>query len=83
VNLKLWDKKEDKLVWEEKWLYRRFTYFPITSTLASASKLGDDQAVTDAIKDLARRIVDVQLKSGNGLLLVGEDCPSKILSLNG
>lgn len=56
VNLKLWDRKEDKLVWEENSFTGDFTYF--TSYSTSGTPKTDDAAVVDAINDLARRIVE-------------------------
>ena len=58
VNLALWDNKENKLVWEEKNFTGDFTYFPTSSTLQNVVKKTDDQAITEAISDLARRIVE-------------------------
>ena len=49
VNISLWDKKENKQLWEEKGFTGDTTYFP-------ASK-SEDAAIKDAFDDLARRIV--------------------------
>jgi hypothetical protein len=53
VNMSLWDKKNDKLVWEEKSFTGEATYF-VTGPQAKS----EEAAVQDAIKDLARRIVE-------------------------
>jgi hypothetical protein len=49
VNISLWDKKEDKLVWEEKGFTGDTTYFTTGS---------EGTAINEALKDLARRIVE-------------------------
>ncbi len=57
VNISLWDKKENKLVWEENNFTGDYTYFTsFASTIAV--KKSDDTAVNEAIDDLARRIVE-------------------------
>jgi hypothetical protein len=53
VNLRLWDNKNDKLVWEEKNFTGYASYF-VTGSQAKS----EEQAVQDAIKDLSRRIVE-------------------------
>ena len=53
VNISLWDKKEDKLIWQESRFTGDTTYF----TTGSQAK-SEDTAVNDAMKDLARRIVE-------------------------
>jgi hypothetical protein len=53
VNISLWDRKEDKLVWQESGFTGDTTYF----TMGPQAK-SEDAAVSDAMKDLARRIVD-------------------------
>jgi len=53
VNLTLWDKKDDKLVWEEKNFTGDTSYF----TTGSSAK-SEATAINDAITDLARRIVE-------------------------
>jgi hypothetical protein len=58
VNISLWDNKENKLVWEEKNFTGDFTYFTISSAMQNVTKKSDEQAVPDAINDLARRIVE-------------------------
>ena len=51
VNLSLWDTKENELVWEEKNFNGNYSYL-VSSTS------GEAVAVTNAIEDLARRIVE-------------------------
>jgi len=58
VNLKLWDKKADKLKWQEDNFTGDSTYFPSGSTLQNVTKLSDDQAVAAAVADISRRIVE-------------------------
>lgn len=58
VNISLWDNRENRLLWEEKNFTGDFTYFPVTSTLTNVVKKSDTQAVVDAVKDLARRVVE-------------------------
>jgi len=53
VNISLWDNKDNKLVWEEKGFTGDTTYF---TTGSSAKSQGT--ALSDALKDLARRIVE-------------------------
>lgn len=54
VNLSLTDRREDKLLWEEKNFTGDFTYF----TPGHAGAKSDSQAISDAIADLARRVVE-------------------------
>ncbi len=53
VNLVLWDKKNDKLVWEEKSFIGNASYF-----VSGPQAKSEDLAVQEAVKDLARRIVE-------------------------
>ena len=53
VNISLWDKKENKLIWGENNFTGDTTYF----TRGSLAK-SEDTAINDAIKDLSRRIVE-------------------------
>jgi hypothetical protein len=53
INMSLWDKKNNKLSWEEKNFTGSATYF-----VTGAQAKSEDQAVQDAIKDLSRRIVE-------------------------
>jgi len=56
VNLKLFDTKENKLVWQENSFTGDATYFTAFSSTGIVKT--DDQAVSDAIDDLSRRIVE-------------------------
>jgi hypothetical protein len=51
VNLSLWDTKENKLLWQENNFNGNYSYL-----VSSAS--GEAAAVTNAVDDLARRIVE-------------------------
>ncbi|HTY45284.1 MAG TPA: LPS assembly lipoprotein LptE [Patescibacteria group bacterium] len=53
VNLSLFDNRKQQVVWEEKNFTGDTTYF----TRGAAVK-SDDVAVSDAVKDIARRIVE-------------------------
>ena len=53
VNISLWDNRENKLIWEEKNFTGDTTYFTRGQTAKS-----EDTAISDAISDLARRIVE-------------------------
>jgi len=53
VNISLWDREENKILWQENGFTGDTTYFP-TGTQAKS----EDAAVTDALKDLSRRIVE-------------------------
>ena len=53
VNISLWDRKEDKLLWEENNFTGDTTYFA-SGTQAKT----EDTAVVDALNDLSRRIVE-------------------------
>lgn len=57
VNIILWNRKEDKLVWEEKGFTGDTTYF---TSFASGDVIrkSEGTAITDALDDLARRIVE-------------------------
>ena len=56
VNISLWDRKENTLVWQENNFTGDFTYF--TSFTTSGTPKSEDVAVNDALDDLARRIVE-------------------------
>lgn len=61
VNLSLWDTKESKLLWQENNFNGNYSYFVRTSTINPGSNVvavSEETAVTDAIDDLARRIVE-------------------------
>lgn len=57
VNLSLWDMKENRLLWQENNYNGNSSYF---TSIASNNviKVSEDVAVTNAIEDLARRIVE-------------------------
>ena len=57
VNIGLWNRKENKLVWEEKQFIGDTTYFT-SFALGDVTKKTDDTAISDALDDLARRIVE-------------------------
>ncbi len=56
INLSLWDTRENKLVWQEPGFTGDTTYFTTFATGFQA--VSEDTAVTAAITDLARRIVE-------------------------
>jgi uncharacterized protein (DUF2267 family) len=53
VNISLWDRKEDKLLWQEDRFIADTTYFVTGSNAKTESS-----AIDDVVKDLARRIVE-------------------------
>ncbi|MFH1355364.1 MAG: LPS assembly lipoprotein LptE [Candidatus Omnitrophota bacterium] len=53
VNIKMWDNIDDRLLWEENGFTGDTTYFATGSEAISES-----QAVTNALDDLARRIIE-------------------------
>jgi len=53
VNISLWNKKENKLIWEENRFTGQTSYF-VTGNQA----ITEAQAVTNSLDDLARRIVE-------------------------
>lgn len=53
VNIGLWDRKENKLIWQENGFTGDSTYF-----LSGPQAKSEDSAVTDAVNDLGRRIVE-------------------------
>ncbi|MDD5042204.1 MAG: LPS assembly lipoprotein LptE [Candidatus Omnitrophica bacterium] len=57
VNLSLWDVKENKVMWEERNFNGNYSYF---TSLASgnAIQVSENTAVSKAVDDLARRIVE-------------------------
>ncbi|MFC1674637.1 LPS assembly lipoprotein LptE [Candidatus Omnitrophota bacterium] len=56
VNLRLWDNKSNELVWEENRFTGDATYF--TSYSRTETPTSESAAITEAITDLARRIVE-------------------------
>lgn len=57
VNLSLWDKKENKLLWQENSFNGNYSYFTSYAS-GNVVVLSEDTAVSNAIEDLARRIVE-------------------------
>ncbi len=53
VNISLWDNQSNTVIWEENSFTGDTTYF----TRGPAAK-AEDAAITDALKDLARRVVE-------------------------
>jgi hypothetical protein len=53
VDLILWDRKENRLLWEEKNFTGDATYF-----VSGPQAKSEDAAINDAISDLSRRIVE-------------------------
>jgi len=53
VNISLWDRQENKLLWQENNFTGDTTYFA-----TGAQSKTEDAAVTDALNDLSRRIVE-------------------------
>jgi len=59
VNLKLWDQKENKLVWEENNFNGNYSFFTsFASPNVSQGNTSEESAVTKAVEDLARRVVE-------------------------
>lgn len=58
VNLNLWDMKENKLIWQENNFNGNYSYFTGDDTNNANIKVPEDTAVTNAVEDLARRIVE-------------------------
>jgi len=59
VNLSLWDPKENQLLWEEKGFNGNYSFFTsFASANVSHGNTSEDSAVTNAVEDLARRIVE-------------------------
>ncbi len=56
VNITLWDNKEKKIVWDEPGFTGDYTYF--TQPQGATPALSEDQAISNAITDLARRIIE-------------------------
>jgi len=53
VNMKMWDRKEDKLVWEENSFTGDTTYY-----VSGSSSVSEATAINNALTDIARRIVE-------------------------
>lgn len=57
VNLSLWDTKENELLWQENNFNGNYSFFT-SSASGNVIKVTEDTAVTNAVEDLARRIVE-------------------------
>ncbi len=57
VNLSLWDKKENKLLWQENNFNGNYSFFTSYAS-GNVVQVSEDTAVTNAVEDLARRIVE-------------------------
>lgn len=53
VNMSLWDNRENRVIWKEKGFTGDTSYFTI-----GAQATSEDIAINNAVKDLARRIVE-------------------------
>jgi hypothetical protein len=53
VNISLWDREKNKLLWEENGFTGDTTYFA-----SGTQSKSEDAAMVDALKDLSRRIVE-------------------------
>lgn len=58
VSISLWDTKENKMLWEANGFTGYVDFYTSFYPLANVTKLSDDQAITGALDDLARRIVE-------------------------
>ncbi|MFA4993207.1 MAG: LptE family protein [Candidatus Omnitrophota bacterium] len=59
VNISLWDQKENKLVWQENNFNGNSSFFTADApSNVSQGNTSEDKAVTNAVEDLARRIVE-------------------------
>jgi hypothetical protein len=58
VNLSLWDAKENKLLWQENNFNGNYSYFTADNLNSASVKVPEATAVSKAIEDLARRIVE-------------------------
>jgi outer membrane lipopolysaccharide assembly protein LptE/RlpB len=57
VNITLWDRKENKLLWQENNFTGESTYFTSFAS-GNAVVTSEETAITATLKDLARRIVE-------------------------
>ena len=57
INLSLWDKKENKLLWQESNFNGNYSYFTSFAS-GNVAIVSEDTAVNNAVEDLARRIVE-------------------------
>ena len=53
INMNLWNRKDDKLEWEENGFSGEWSYFT-----SGSQSIPESQAVNDALDDLARRVVE-------------------------
>jgi len=62
VNLSMFDKKENKLIWQERGFTGDTTYYPSGTTTSTSTSgtttLSETSAVNSALADLARRVVE-------------------------
>ena len=58
VNLSLWDNRSGSLLWEIDNFVGDTTYFTGKTTSSTGTAKSESAAITDAIEDLARRIVE-------------------------
>jgi len=58
VNLSLWDAKENKLLWQENNFNGNYSYFTSYASGSNVIIVSEETAVTRAVEDLARRIVE-------------------------
>lgn len=58
VNISLYDRKADKMLWEENGFTGYTEYYTSAYPLSNVTKKTDDVAITDALDDLARRVVE-------------------------
>jgi len=56
VNISMWDREADTLLWEENNFTGDYTYFTVYATAGTPKS--EDLAVSEALDDLARRIVE-------------------------
>jgi len=57
VNLALWDTKENKLLWEERSFNGNYSFYTNYAS-GNVVLVSEETAVTNAVEDLARRIVE-------------------------
>jgi len=58
VNMSLWDNKADKMLWQADRFSGYYEYFTTAYTLAGVQTKSDDAALSLALDDLARRVVE-------------------------
>ncbi len=58
VNLSLWDTRENKLLWQENKFNGNYAYFTADHLNSASVKVSEATAVSNAVEDLARRIVE-------------------------